>query len=578
MSKRSTVNKTQKRAQKRRQRLLKVSARKNNKTQDVGKTESSEPTEVSLPELEAIIERAAKGPLNEEDRLMLLSVSQTLQLLTEQLEKKGVSIARLKKLLFGASTETQKNLDPDACDEDETKPQDDDDEDPLDDDDPTEPKKKPKGHGRNGSDAYKGAKKIQVSHETLKPGDPCPDCDKGTVYQTTKPGSIVRVTGQAPLKATVYELQKLRCNLCGKIFTAEAPAEARGPKYDAESASMIALLKYGSGVPFNRLKGLQGSLGMPLPASTQWDILSQCEAIFIPAHEQLILAAAQGQVLHNDDTGMKVLTLGGSSKSDVQGQRSSERTGVFTSGIVSIGGGHRIALFFTGHQHAGENLRDVLQRRAAALADPIQMCDALSRNMSEDFKAIVANCLVHGRRKFVDVVDNFPTECLYVIKLIGNVYKNDAVARDRQYSDVERLTHHQTQSGPLMEELKTWMTQQQDDKQVEPNSGLGEAIAYMLRHWEKLTLFLRHPGAPLDNNICERALKKAILHRKNAYFYKTANGARVGDMFMGLIHTCELNKANPFEYLTAVQKHADAVASCPADWMPWNYQQALCND
>ena len=574
MSKRSTVNKTQKRAQKRRQRLLKVSTRKNNKTQNVGKTEL---TEVSLPELEAIIERAAKGPLNEEDRLMLLLVSQTLHLLTEQLEKKGVSIARLKKLLFGASTETQKTLNPDASDENEAKSQDDE-KDPLGEDDSTQSKKKTKGHGRNGSDAYKGAKKIQVLHETLKPGDSCPDCVKGTVYETSEPGSIVRVTGQAPLKATVYELEKLRCNLCGKIFTAEAPAEARGPKYDAESASMIALLKYGSGVPFNRLKGLQGSLGMPLPASTQWDILSQCEATFIPAYEQLILAAAQGQILHNDDTGMKVLNLAVTSKSNDPGQTAPKRTGIFTSGIVSIGAGHRIALFFTGHQHAGENLRDVLQHRAATLADPIQMCDALSRNMSEDFKAIVSNCLVHGRRKFVDVVDNFPTECLYVIKLIGNVYKNDAVARDRQYSDAERLTYHQTQSGPLMEELKTWMTQQQDDKQVEPNSGLGEAITYMLRHWEKLTLFLHQPGAPLDNNICERALKKAILHRKNAYFYKTANGARVGDMFMGLIHTCELNKANPFEYLTAVQKHADAVASCPADWMPWNYQQALNND
>ncbi len=576
MSQRST-NKTQKRAQKRRQRLLQVRARKNNKTRDVGKTDSSQPTEVSLPELEAIIERAAKGPLNEQDRLMLLSVSQTLHLLTEQLEKKGVSIARLKKLLFGASTETQKNLDPDACDENEVKPQDDD-KDPLGDDDPTQPKEKPKGHGRNGSVAYTGAQKVQVSHETLKPGDPCPDCAKGTVYETTEPGHTIRVTGQAPLKATVYELQKLRCNLCGKIFTAEAPAAARGPKYDAESASMIALLKYGSGVPFNRLQGLQGSLGIPLPASTQWDILSRCEAHFIPAHEQLILAAAQGQVLHNDDTGMKVLNLAGSRKSDAEGQTSSERTGVFTSGIVSIGAGHRIALFFTGHQHAGENLADVLGHRAAALAAPIQMCDALSRNMSEDFKAIVANCLIHGRRKFVDVVENFPSECSYVIKLIGKVYHNDAVARKRQYSDTERLTHHQSQSGPLMEELKHWMTQQQDDKQVEPNSGLGEAIAYMLRHWEKLTLFLRQPGAPLDNNICERALKKAILHRKNAYFYKTANGARVGDLFMSLIHTCELNKANPFEYLTEVQKHADAVASCPADWMPWNYQQALNND
>ncbi|MCH7921058.1 MAG: transposase, partial [Planctomycetes bacterium] len=130
----------------------------------------------------------------------------------------------------------------------------------------------------------------------------------------------------------------------------------------------------------------------------------------------------------------------------------------------------------------------------------------------------------------------------------------------------------------IMDTLKNWLKQQIDEKKVEPNSALGTAIQYMLTRWEKLTLFLRLPGAPLDNNICERALKKAILHRKNAYFYKTANGAEMGDMFMSLIHTCELNKVNPFEYLTALQKHAGAVAVSPGDWLPWNYQEALSNE
>ena len=90
-----------------------------------------------------------------------------------------------------------------------------------------------------------------------------------------------------------------------------------------------------------------------------------------------------------------------------------------------------------------------------------------------------------------------------------------------------------------MAELKDWLQQQLDEHLVEPNSSLGQAIGYMQKHWEPLTLFLRQGGAPLDNNLCERALKKAILHRKNAYYYKTENGARIGDMFMGLIHTCE---------------------------------------
>ncbi len=97
----------------------------------------------------------------------------------------------------------------------------------------------------------------------------------------------------------------------------------------------------------------------------------------------------------------------------------------------------------------------------------------------------------------------------------------------------------------------------------------------MQNHWQKLTLFLRQAGAPLDNNVCERALKKAILHRKNALFYKTLNGARVGDLFMSLIYTCELNEVNPFDYLTRLQEHADEVATNPERWLPWNYRAAV---
>ena len=126
-----------------------------------------------------------------------------------------------------------------------------------------------------------------------------------------------------------------------------------------------------------------------------------------------------------------------------------------------------------------------------------------------------------------------------------------------------------------MRQLHEWLARQLDQKLTEPNSALGSAIRYVLRHWEKLTLFLRQAGALLDNNICERALKNAILHRKNSLFYKTQKGARVGDLFMSLIYTCQLNEANPFDYLTQLQQHTDQVAAGPELWMPWNYRAAL---
>jgi len=175
----------------------------------------------------------------------------------------------------------------------------------------------------------------------------------------------------------------------------------------------------------------------------------------------------------------------------------------------------------------------------------------------------------------VDVVENFPEECRYVLETLRSVYHTDALARERKLAPEERLRFHQEHSGPLMKELHQWMEAQFAEHKTEPNSGLGKAISYLLNHWKKLTLFLEQPGAPIDNNVVERALKKAILNRRNALFYKTLNGAGVGDLFMSLIHTCELNGANPFEYLTELQRHSADLSVHPAEWMPWNYRETL---
>jgi transposase len=527
-----------------------------------------------MSELEAILERSKTTPMSEEEYQKLHAAMETLVFLTQELEKKRVSVQRLKQLLFGAATETTRKVMERILDEagNESKPGD-----GVGEGKETESRQKAKGHGRNGAEEYVGAEKICVPHESLKPGDACPNCKKGTVYESVEPGHLVRIRGQAPLGATVYELQKLRCNLCGEIFTAQTPPGVGPDKYDAESASMIALLKYGSGLPFNRIERLEGSLGIPLPAATQWEIIRDSADRIEPVFEEMIRQAAQGRVLHNDDTTMKILDLAKPRQepADSDAAQVPDRTGVFTSGIVSVLDDHRIALFFTGRRHAGENLAALLKQRASELDKPIQMCDALSRNMPEELKTIVANCLAHGRRHFVEVATNFPDECLYVLEILKDVYKNDAEAKSQSLSPEQRLRFHQAQSGPKMAELKSWLTEQIEQHKVEPNSGLGEAITYMLKHWETLTLFLRHPGTPLDNNVCEQALKKAILHRKNAYFYKTQNGARVGDLFMSLIHTCELNKVNPFEYLTQVQKHTSQLSSEPDSWMPWNYCDTL---
>jgi hypothetical protein len=545
-------------------------------------TRLPERIEVDVDELRQII---SHEPLTATDREKLIAAVDTLGFLTQALENKNVSLARMRKMLFGASTEKmsqvfgqseqQASNDSTAANS-ECEP-------PADSiqsngETPGAAKEKPKrkGHGRNGADAYLGAERIAVHHATLCPGDDCPLCHAGNLYKLNVPARLVRLRGQAPIVGKIWELDRLRCNTCGEVFTAQAPDEVGSDKYDASASAMVALAKYGAGVPFYRLAGLEQGMGIPLPPGTQWQILIDRIAAPKAVHGELIRLAAQSDLLHNDDTGAKILSLMKRMKvAKVEVTKSDERTGMFTTGIVALKDDNRIALYFTGNQHAGENLADVLKLRPATLGAPIHMCDALSRNIPKDFKTILVNCLTHCRRNFVDVFDNFREQCRHVIKVLSQVYRNDEIARERNLSPEQRLAWHQAESAQLMDDLAKWLKAQLDDKTIEPNGGLGQAIKYMQKHWHALTQFLRVPGAPLDNNVCERILKKAILHRKNAYFFKTERGAEVGDIFMSLIHTAELCRASPFDYLRAIMANAEQAIACPSQWLPWNYKLAL---
>jgi transposase len=497
---------------------------------------------LSTEMVESICARVDESPLPEHDRTLIKAVMRDYLRLGLAFIEKSDSIHRLLKMIFG-TTEKASKIIPELTKTSDSKKD-----------------EKPKGHGRNGASSYAGGRKVTVLHTLLKKGDACPGCRKGKVYPTA-PGVTVRISGDAPLMATSYECEKLRCNLCGEVFT--ATSDKGSEKYDVTAGAIIALMKYGTGVPFNRLEQLEESMGIPLPASTQWDIVEKAAKPAHPAYKELIRQAAQGEVIHNDDTTMKILA-------DVN---EGERRGTFTTGMLSVTGERKIALFFTGHRHAGENLADLLAQRHRGVSPPIQMCDALSRNVPKEFTTLLANCLSHGRRNFVDVAESFPEECRYVIEVLAKVYAHDA--RTKEMSPGERLEYHKTRSGPLMEDLREWMTARFDERRVEPNSGLGKAFSYMLNHWRPLTLFLRVPGAPLDNNVCERALKMAIRHRKNSLFYRTPHGAYIGDLFMSLIHTCRLSKANPFDYLVALQRHSHEVFKNPKEWLPWNYGAAI---
>ena len=509
---------------------------------------------------------------------LLAGVLGTFVYVMRALQNAKTSVKRFRQMLFGASTESKsrlfKNLGiASAADEaalaGATPPA------------PGEPSENPPtppakpGHGRNGAQAYSDSPVVEIALSDLKSGDQCPKCTDGKVYDTP-PKVVVKVVGSPPLTATVFKLRQLRCRLCDATFSAVLPEGASAPKYDHSCASMLALLRYGSGMPFYRLEGLQASMNVPLPDATQWEIVSKAvpgpKAIF----NELICQAAQAPLLHSDDTPARILSLMAErTKIEAAGQVPKNKA-INTSGIVAVlAQEHKVVLFFTGHKHAGNNLADVLSHRAKELQAPMQMSDALAANFVGEFKTIVSKCLSHARRKAVDVMEHFPEPCRYVIEVLAKVYANDAHCRDKKLSPEQRLLYHQTHSAPPMQDLHKWMGEQFAKHLVEPNSGLGQALRYFLNHWSGLTLFLRKAGAAIDNNIVERVLKRAIRHRNNSLFYKTNHGAEVGDIYMSLIHTCALCNINPFAYLQALQMHVDQVRATPALWLPWNYAGQL---
>jgi transposase len=206
---------------------------------------------------------------------------------------------------------------------------------------------------------------------------------------------------------------------------------------------------------------------------------------------------------------------------------------------------------------------------------PLVMSDALASNAADEAALIRCHCLAHGRRKFTELEEAFPDECAVVTEVLRQVFDHEEEARVQQMSAEARLEYHQQYSGPIMVQLKDWLDAQFEERTVEPNSSLGKAFHYLLSHWQTLTRFLEVPGAPLENNTAERALKLAIRQRKNSLFYKTDDSASIASMLTSLIATCLHAGVNALAYLVALQEHRPAVFRDPAAWLPWNYHTNL---
>jgi transposase len=433
------------------------------------------------------------------------------------------------------------------------------------------------GTGRLGAEAYTGAERVECHHEDLAVGQRCPVCGQGTLYELP-PGVEIRIDGQALLSAMRYTLQKLRCSACGPIFTAGLPPQVGEDKYSARARAVLAVSRYLLGLPGYRVQGYQAMLGVPMPDATQWDQIEVVGDCAYKVFDYLECEAAQGEAIFHDDTAVRILALLQENRAllaeaEAHGLSTpTERTGMHTTALVVKLGEHTAILYYSSRRHAGENLQRLLDKRAAGRDKPLVMSDALASNaVSEEAAVIRCYCLAHGRRKFSDLEEVFPHECRVVLEVLSQVFDHDEQARQAQLSPEARLAYHQAQSQPLMEALKQWLDMQIDAHLVEPNSALGKAIGYMQRHWVPLTRFFSVPGAPLDNNLAERALKLFIRQRNNSLFYKSEHSAYIASILTSLIATCLYAGVNAVEYLVALQEHRTEVWADPAAWLPWAY-------
>lgn len=545
------------------------------------------PIELSFKDREDLLERLKQSNLSDKDRDLMTGLVEFNLWLQYSLEEKKISISKLQKM-FGHSSEkrshkkkqkevpekqanqtqeesasnddtvTENASDGDAqatdaleCEESAT----------------TDFRRYASNTGRLSHEAYTHAEVIFLD-APYKEGDVCSELHCTGRLKTVAPGNVIKVVGQSFAKANKYVLQTLRCNLCEKYFKSKLPDNVCSEKYDPVFKAQLCVHKYFLGVPHYRLEAYQKMIGVPLPDSTQLDKTEEVANDGYPAFKHLETLAANGNLVQGDDTTVRI-------KSIMQGNGNDERKGAFTTGILAFNDKRRIHLFYNGRKHCGENMALLLEKRDPKLPEIQYMCDALSRNMPASLKATLINCLVHGRRNFIDIEKFYPDECSAVIEVIGAVYANDAEARKQNLDDSKRLAYHQKHSATLMEDLKNRLHQGLEERWVESNSALGKAYHYMLKHWHKLTQFLRIPGAPLDNNTLEQALKIPIRVRKNSYFYATEQSAYIGGVLQSLICTAMAAKENPVDYLTALQVHKTEVRLQPGEWMPWNYKATL---
>jgi len=531
-------------------------------------TDDSSIDSLNATELDALMARLQEAidydlALSKPDIQLLMKALMTLATMQERLSDKDISLHKLRKLVgMVKSSEKLKGLVDGKSSNTGDKNEDN--------------KKKLPRKKKVKKKKAPPPEKIFHTMEKLTKGATCPDCGQGKLYKY-EPAQLLRITGQTPFTAQLHLSERLRCNACGQFFTAQLSDDVLADgepdqKYGYSARSLMALNKYFAGAPFYRQESLQDILGLSISASTIFD---QCEYLandLQPVFEELKKRAADANHIHIDDTTHRILSQSSTQKKKRGSDKLQTRTGVYASGLIATIDEQDIILFQTNIGYAGEFIDELLENRTLGQPPPLLMSDALASNTPTVMDVNHAVCNAHARRQFVDTLNQFPEQSGWVLEQYQQIWLHEDQCLSQQMSPAERLAFHQQNSLPVMKTIKDWGQQHLAQETVEENSSLGKAIAYFIRHFDRLSLFCKIKGAKIDNNYMETMLKLIVRNRKNAYFYKTPAGAAISDVITSCIATAMQADINVFDYLNAIQLHRVAVKANPDNWLPWNYE------
>lgn len=455
--------------------------------------------------------------------------------------------------------------------------------------DSTEPKP-PKGHGRNGADAFAHATTHLHSLAAGIIGAICVLCGVGRVF-AYRDKVIIRVVGQPLFRPERHVFQQGYCRLCGAIFRAEGTEMVlRGGigtsyiLYDWSACAMLIVMHYFAGAPFKRLEALHQGWGMPMPDANQWRIADDCDDLLAPLYRALERHAIRNATsLGFDDTGSMIIELRRQIHKEIQALQSlgeptrHVRTAINATCLYIETGQAKVVLFFTGRHHAGEIVDRVLEHRRTSAGKLVAVSDAASKNFCLDHADELeqAVCNAHCYLKFRAIKDQFPAEHAVAGELYAAVFDNDDKAKALGLDPHQRMLYHREHSKPQMLRLWQMCKDKVDGNLVEPNSPLWEPVSFVINQWTRLTKFYEVPGVPLDTNVVEQALIIPVRYLAGSFAYKTQNGADVGDHHMSFIATANACGVEPVAYLTECLRNHEDLAKRPEYYLPWVYRDRL---